>query len=64
MKKLTVAFMVLGLMFTGAAFAADSHPKHSQADCVCKAQTQKSDGDGSVFKPLFPEYEIQPPMGG
>lgn len=63
MKKLTVTFLVFGLLFTGAAFAADSH-QHSQTDCVCKAHIQKSDGDGSVFKPLFPEYEVQPPMGG
>ncbi|MBE0599604.1 MAG: hypothetical protein IH614_20380 [Desulfuromonadales bacterium] len=60
MKKLALTFIVFGLL-TGAAFAAETKQSPCQAECSC-SKTQKA--ENSVFNPLFPEFEVQPPMGG
>lgn len=60
MKKLGLTFIVLALL-TGAASAAETKQSPCQAECSCN-KTQKA--EKSVFKPLFPEFEVQPPLGG
>lgn len=59
MKKL-VFTMIVSMLFTGAAFAAEA--QQNQAQCPCtSSQTHQC---GGAFKTQFPEYEIAPPLGG
>lgn len=62
MKKLAMIILLSGIL-SGNAVAANSNQKSTQDDCSC-GNCPTSTTQGSVFQPLFPEYELKPPLGG
>lgn len=63
MKTFAMAAVCSALLFTGVAFAAGPQQDPCQAECLC-SQENNIEKRGSIFKPLFPEYEVEPPLGG